>query len=144
MRGFQIDMRISKRRARKDALINGFRSNFEYEIAKYLDRNGVDFGYEELKLKYVVPETKRTYTPDWRINTDTSIVYESKGRFSSSDRKKMLLVRECNPNIIIRMIFQNPDVRISKASKTSYADWCDKNNIEWCDFRKGIPKGWMK
>lgn len=137
-------MRISKRKARKEALLHGFRSNFEFEIAKYLERNGVDFGYEELKLSYIVPETKRTYTPDWRINKDTQIVYESKGRFSSADRKKMLLVRKCNPNIIIRMIFQNSSVRISKSSDTTYADWCDKNGIEWCDFRHGIPKGWLK
>lgn len=137
-------MRISKRKARKEALINGFRSNFEFDIAKYLEKNGVDFKYEVRKLSYIVPETKRTYTPDWQLKGNEKIIYESKGRFSSADRKKMLLVRKSNPDIIIRMIFQNPDVRISKASKTTYADWCDKNNIEWCDFRKGIPKGWLK
>jgi len=137
-------MRISKRKARKKALIEGFRSNFEHDIAKYLDKNGIDFEYESLKLSYIVPETKHTYTPDWQINHDTSVVYESKGRFSAADRKKMLLVRKHNPNVVIRMIFQNSDVRISKASKTSYADWCNKNQIEWCDFRKGLPKTWLK
>ena len=137
-------MRISKRKARKEALINGYRSNFEFEIAKYLDREGIAFDYEKHKLSYIVPETKRTYTPDWELKGNEKIIYESKGRFSGADRKKMLLVRECNPDITIRMIFQNSDVRISKASKTTYADWCDKNGIEWCDFRRGIPKTWLR
>ena len=137
-------MRISKRLARKKALINGFRSNFEYEIAKFLDSRGIPYQYEKLRLHYIVPETKRAYTPDWIINENPDIVYESKGRFTSADRKKMLLVRKANPAVTIRMVFQNSDVRISKSSKTSYADWCNKNGVEWCDWRKGLPKGWLK
>lgn len=139
------DMPIqTKRKSRKEALAKGFRSNFEYEIAKYFERNGIEYEYEQKRLKFVVPETKRTYTPDWEIKGKQNIVYESKGRFSSADRRKMLLVIKDNPEIKVRMIFQNSTIRISKSSKTTYADWCDKNGIEWCDFRLGIPKGWIK
>lgn len=28
------------------------------------------------------------------------------------------------------MVFQNPQRRISKASKTTYAGWCENNNFE--------------
>lgn len=137
-------MRISKRQARKKALVEGFRSNFELSIAKWLESKGIPFQYEELKLKYTVPETQKTYTPDWQINQNPNIIYESKGRFTSVDRKKMLLVKKSNPEITIRMIFQNASVRLSKKSKTTYAEWCDKNQVEWCEWHNGLPKTWVK
>lgn len=137
-------MRISKRHARKQALIEGFRSNFELSIARWLEAKGISFQYEKTRLKYVVPETQRTYTPDWQINQNSDIIYESKGRFTAADRKKMLLVRKSNPQITIRMIFQNASVRLSKKSKTTYAEWCDKNDIQWCEFKVGLPKSWLK
>jgi hypothetical protein len=43
------------------------------------------------------------------------------------------------------MIFQNADAKINKRSKTSYAAWCDKFGIEWCDFRdKEKLLEWLK
>lgn len=137
-------MRITKRVARKEAYANGYRSKFELDIAKYLENKGINFLYEKCVLNYVVPETKKRYTPDWQIGEGQNIFYESKGRFTAVDRMKILLVRKANPTVLIRMIFQNSAVRISKSSKTTYADWCDKNKIEWCDFKKGIPKEWLK
>ena len=131
-------------RYRKEALAHGFRSKFEYDISKYLKEKGISYEYEKRKLKYTVPETIKSYTPDWQFADQSNVIYESKGRFTGIDRAKMLLVRESNPEITIRMIFQNSSVKISKNSKTTYAAWCDKNGIEWCDFRKGIPKIWLK
>lgn len=137
-------MKTTKRQARKKALIEGFRSNFELSIAQWLESKGIPFQYEKLRIKYTVPETQKTYTPDWQINQNPDIIYESKGRFTSVDRKKMLLVKKSNPEITIRMIFQNASVRLSKKSKTTYAEWCDKNQIEWCEFSKGLPRAWLK
>lgn len=135
-------MKISKRQARKEALSKGYRSNFEYEIAKYLEKLKLDFEYEKERVKYVVPETIKTYTPDWKVN---GVLYESKGRFTVVDRKKMLLIRDSNPGLTIRIIFQNSLVKISKASKTTYAEWCEKNHLEWCDFRdKRKLERWFK
>ena len=131
-------------RYRREALAHGFRSKFEYDISKYLKDKGISYEYEKCKLEYCVPETIKKYTPDWQVEGQPNIVYESKGRFTGIDRAKMLLVRKSNPEITIRMIFQNSSVKISKNSKTTYAAWCDKNEIEWCDFRKGIPKTWLK
>ncbi len=121
-----------------------FRSKFEEQIANYLTKRNIHFEYESCKLSYIVPETKRNYLPDWLIGTNKNIVFESKGRLTSADRKKMLLVKENNPEIEIRFIFMNSDVKIRKGSKTSYGDWATKNGFEWCDFRKGIPKQWLK
>jgi len=132
------------RRARKEAYANGYRSKFELDISKWFDKNGVKYEYEKCRIKYVVPETIKTYTPDWTLDGNYSVLLESKGFFTGKDRKKMLLVRESNPTLTIRMLFQNASIRLSKTSKTTYSDWCDKNNIEWCDWRKGIPKAWLK
>ena len=65
---------------------------------------------------------------------------ELKGRFTIADRKKHLWIRD-STDYDIRFCFQNARVKIRKNSKTSYADWCMKNNFEWCD--KKIPKDWM-
>ena len=32
----------------------------------------------------------------------------------------------------IRFCFQNARVRISKKSKTTYADWCNQKGFAWC------------
>lgn len=40
-------------------------------------------------------------------------------------------------------LFERPFNTLSKASKTTYADWCDKNGYEWTTLEKGIPKHWL-
>lgn len=134
---------MSKRKARQGAYEAGYRSNFELRVAQWMTDNGINIPYEEVKLKYTIPEQVHTYTPDW---TNENFIYEGKGFFTGKDRKKMLYVREANPDKTIRMIFQNARQKLSKVSKTSYADWCDKNNIEWADFihDKERIKEWMQ
>ena len=39
------------------------------------------------------------------------------------------------PEFEIIMVFQNPNIKINKNSKTSYADYCDKNNIKWMNYK---------
>ena len=86
------------------------------------------FAYEAEKLTYIYPETKKFYLPDF---TKDDIVLEAKGRFTAADRKKMLLIQEQYPKKQILMIFGRPDNKLSKKSKTTYGDWCTKNNISW-------------
>ena len=57
---------------------------------------------------------------------------ETKGRFTGSDRQKMKAVKTQNPESTVVIVFQDPNKTISKVSKTTYAQWCDKNDIEWC------------
>lgn len=90
-----------------------------------------DFKYEEEKLPYIYPETKKTYLPDF---TKDNIIIEAKGRFTAADRKKMLLVKEQYPDRIILMVFGRSENTIAKKSKTTYGDWCTKNNLSWVDI----------
>ena len=118
----------------------GFRSGLEEKVAKYLTSNGVKFTFETLKVPYVKPETKHTYTPDFIL--DNGIIIETKGRWLLDDRKKHLLIRKQHPNLDIRILFQNANAKISKGSKTSYADFCEKHGIPYA--HREIPVAWLK
>jgi len=116
----------------------GYRSGLEEKVASQLDGLSISYQYEKVKLKYVVNET-RTYTPDFLL--PNGIIIESKGRFVAADRKKHLLVKQQHPDLDIRFVFTNSKAKISKGSKTSYGDWCDKNGFLYAD--KLIPEGWL-
>ena len=66
---------------------------------------------------------------------------ETKGRFLTADRKKHLLIKAQYPELDIRFLFQNSNARISKSSKTTYADWCNKYGFKFAD--KTIPSDWL-
>ena len=118
---------------------HGYRSGLEDRISEQLKGLSVPFKYEEFKIKYEVHEI-RTYTPDFEL--PNGIIVESKGRFVSADRKKHLLVKKQHPELDIRFVFSNSKAKITKGSKTSYGDWCDKNGYIYAD--KLIPEGWIK
>ena len=114
-----------------------YRSKFEEKVARELV--GIST-YETLKLRYNVPAKVCTYTPDFILN-DNKIIIECKGRFTLADRQKMLLVRQSHPHLDIRLLFQNANVRLTKASKTTYGMWATKNNFIWAE--KSVPKEWL-
>jgi hypothetical protein len=117
----------------------GFRSGLEERIAEQLDKAGVDYTYEQVKLEYIRPASKHVYTPDFELAN--KIIVETKGRFLLADRQKHILVKRHNPTLDIRFVFSNSKARISKASRTTYADWCNKNGFKFAD--KEIPQEWM-
>lgn len=127
-----------KKKTRKLSKIR-FKSGAEEKFATYLREKKVFFYYEPIKYNYNVVEV-RTYTPDFHV-PDKDIFFEVKGFFSPADRKKMLLVKESNPNLDVRMIFQQ-DNRISKRSKTRYSEWCDKHGLKY-HVGLNLPKEWM-
>ena len=118
----------------------GYRSGLELDISNQLKDQGVDGHYEEYKLTYTKPETKHTYTPDFYLEA-TNIYVETKGRFTTSDRQKHIMIRNSNPDLDIRFVFQNPNAKLYKGSKTTYAMWCDKHGFEYS--KKSIPTEWI-
>jgi hypothetical protein len=117
----------------------GFRSGLELEISDQLQKKNIIFEYEKKKIDYVVPARKAKYTPDFVLAN--GIIIETKGRFLADDRKKQLLVKEQNPELDIRFVFSSSKAKLSKASKTTYADWCIKNGFKYAD--KTIPEEWL-
>ena len=118
----------------------GFRSGLEMDIDNSLKEQGVDGEYEQHIIEYVKPETKHKYHPDFRL--PNGIFVETKGRFLTDDRKKHLLIKAQCPELDIRFLFQNSKSKISKGSKTTYADWCVKYGFKFAD--KEIPADWLQ
>lgn len=119
-------------------LKHGWRSGLEEKNGYHLEEHDIPFGFEILTVQYKVEETKK-YTPDFVL--PNCIIIETKGRFTTADRKKMLLVKAQHPDLDIRLVFQNPKAKINKGSKTTYAQWADSKGflhapkfipMEWC------------
>jgi hypothetical protein len=117
----------------------GYRSGLEKRIQEQLNSLSVDYEYEKLKIEYEVHEVRK-YTPDFVILSN-GIIVESKGRFVLEDRKKHLLIQKQRPDLDVRFVFSNSRAKIRKGSKTSYGDWCNKNEFLYAD--KLIPEGWL-
>tara|TARA_R100001015_G_C4587854_1_gene143615 strand:+ start:514 stop:993 length:480 start_codon:yes stop_codon:yes gene_type:complete len=118
---------------------HGYRSGLEDKIAQQLKKANISVEYETLSIKYTVPAVIRTYTPDFFL--PNGIVIESKGRFTAEDRKKHLLIKKLFPELDLRFVFYNSKSTLRKGSRTTYADWCDKNNFLYCD--KYIDENWL-
>lgn len=126
----------------------GFRSGLEEANAKQLEAIGVPFTYEEERIEYTKPARLARYTPDFviRENVDGTprkrpLIIETKGRFLTADRQKHLLIKEQYPELDIRFVFNNPNTRISKKSKTTYAMWCEKHGFKFA--KEFIPPEWL-
>ena len=126
------------------ALKHGWRSGLEERNAAFLERHEVPFKYEEVVLRYVVPESQHKYTPDFVIKTRKTgkeIVVETKGRFMLADRKKHILLKKQFPDMDLRFVFSNAKAKLSKGAKSSYADWCEKHGFLYAT--KLIPEDWI-
>ena len=118
----------------------GFRSGLESSNAQLLEREKVPVIYEQFKLRYVVPQSFHTYTPDFML--PNGIIVETKGIWDAKDRAKMLLVRAQYPDLDIRMVFTRSKAPIAPGSKTTMAAFCIKHGIVYAD--KLIPLDWLK
>jgi len=114
-----------------------FRSQLEEKVSDLLCELGVDYEYESCKVPYQI---MHNYTPDFLLNN--GIYLECKGYWDSADRRKVKNVVEQHPEIDLRMVFQAPYNTISKKSKTTYAQYCEKLGIKWCAFHT-IPIEWL-
>ncbi len=120
----------------------GHRSGLETAFNKVCLLKGIKLGYElkESVLPFVTAPQKRKYHPDWTIKPGWYI--ETKGRLTSSDRKKMVYVKEQHPKARILVVFQRPQNKLYKGSPTTYGQWCDKVGIQWAAFEDTAK--WMK
>ena len=116
-----------------------YRSQFEANFARNLRERKITSLYEQDKIQYI--PKPRTYTPDFYIKEGDFYV-ETKGRFFATDRTKHLLIKEQHPDIDIRFVFLNAKNKLDKRSRTTYAQWCEKNGF--LDSEKRMPEEWMK
>lgn len=122
----------------------GFRSGLEVKAAAQIAAAGLPVAYETTVIAYTVPQRTARYKADFRL--PNGIIVETKGRFVSDDRKKHKLLKEQFPDLDIRLVFNNPNARISKASATTYAKWCDTLGIPYAKAvtrDAPIPAAWL-
>ena len=115
-----------------------YRSKFELKVAADLGKRKVDFQYEKVSFDYV-PKI-RNYTPDFYL-PESKIYIETKGRLTTNDRVKHLLIKEQYPDLDIRFVFVNANNKISRTSKTTYANWCDRHKFLWAESL--VPMEWL-
>lgn len=117
----------------------GYRSGLEVKNARHLEALGAEFQYEPFRLPYVKPERTATYTTDFFL--PNGILVDTKGAWLAEDRQKFALLKAQHPDLDIRMVFTNPNAKISKTSKTSYADVCIKLGLPFA--KDTIPTAWL-
>jgi len=115
-----------------------YRSKFEVRVAADLGKRKIDFQYEKVSFDYV-PKI-RNYTPDFYL-PKSKIYIETKGRLTTNDRVKHLLIKEQYPDLDIRFVFVNANNKISRTSKTTYANWCDRHKFLWAESL--VPMEWL-
>jgi len=108
-----------------------FKSKFEEEVAQLYHLENT---YEVEKITYTLANG---YTPDFKLAD--KVFLECKGFFKPSDRRKMLEVKKQYPDHTFIMYFQNSQVKLTKKSKTTYGDWCDKHGIKWFCWKTKKP-----
>lgn len=83
--------------------------------------------YETARLPYTVTHT---YHPDWTVS-ETAFI-ETKGMFVGADRQKHLHIKKQHPHIKVLFVFQDPNRKLSKTSKTTYGAWCEMKGFDYC------------
>ena len=114
-----------------------FRSKLEERVATLRMTLGISYEYESTKIPYTI---QHNYNPDFLL--PNNIHLETKGYWDAKDRRKILAVKKADPSIDLRMVFQAPYNKISKQSKTTYAQWCERHDIPWTHFHD-IPLDWL-
>jgi hypothetical protein len=114
------------------------RSGFEKEVVSAVKRSDKKAQYEPHRISYT-PKIK-SYTPD--ILLSNGMYIEVKGRFTSADRAKHLLIKKQHPNLDIRFVFQRSKQKLYKGSNTTYGEWCDRHGFKWAD--KSVPQEWIE
>ena len=122
----------------KDGLASKLETRMLAEIKEKMPES-FRLEYETKRLPYIL---KKNYLPDFIITKpDGSIIYiEVKGYFSSTDRVKLLAVKDLHPCLDLRIVFDK-DNKLSSKSDTRYSEWCDRNKIRYSVGK--IPQEWF-
>jgi len=117
----------------------GYRSGLEIKIAAALEEQNIGYAYECMKIEWE-DLSYRTYTPDFVL--DNGIIIETKGMFTTADRRKHLAIKKQHPNLDIRFVFENSRRKLRKGAKSTYGMWCEKYGFKVAE--RVIPEEWLR
>jgi hypothetical protein len=120
----------------------GMKSMGEVRCAANMQDKKIAYAYENVTFSYQYKPQK--YTPDFELyGADGEKIYiEYKGKMDNATRKKLLTIRACNPDIKFYLVFEKPNNKIRKGSKTTYAMWAESHNFEWSEHY--VREEWLK
>ena len=122
----------------KAARKHGYKSGLEHKVSQYLDNLYIKYAYEGIKIEWE-DLAYRTYTPDFILKNN--IIIETKGMFTTADRRKHLCIKKQHPELDIRFVFENSRRKLRKNAKSNYAQWCIKHGFRYYD--RIIPEDWL-
>lgn len=124
-----------------------FRSAFECKVAYKLSAIDVDWYYERDKLDFYAPSRNGScldcgssntgkrcvYLVDFSIVRagESTIVLETKGRLTSTDRTKYVNIKNSNPDVDFRFLFQSDNWLSNKTKKTRYSKWATQKGFHY-------------
>jgi hypothetical protein len=115
-----------------------FRSKLEEHVYNTLLQRGVVHDYESTKIPYIL---SCNYIPDFRIEANGTFL-EVKGFLDVDDRRKMRAVKDQNPDLDVRFVFQKPH-KLMPGAKSTNAQWAERHGFLWCPYTS-IPDTWLK
>lgn len=141
----QCSRKPKRKKAPKDsAQENPFKSKFELKFYEACPE-GKKPAYEATKVNYTL---NYTYTPDWEFTKSNGQKFylETKGLLDADTRRKMKAVKEQNPSLDVRLVFQANNY-LYKGSKTRYSEWAEANGFLWHVVGASgvfMPKAWLR
>jgi len=111
-----------------------YKSLLEQKVHNLL---GSDWDYEPETFRFIQPAKERKYTPDFRKG---KIYIEVKGKLDLETRQKMQWFKEQHPDVHLVIIFGKASNKLSKKSKTTYAQWAEKVGFEYYDLNTTLPE----
>jgi predicted nuclease of restriction endonuclease-like RecB superfamily len=112
--------------------VNTYRNKFEKETALFLKKKRVRFKYETERIPYVIAGH---YIPDFVVTTPTGRIFiETKGYFRPEDKRKLVAVKKCNPQLDVRLLFYK--------EVPSQVRWAIKNGFKYAIST--VPLDWIK
>lgn len=106
----------------------GLKSMLEVRTKAWLEEHDIPHSYESQRWTYQY--APQTYKPDFNV---PDFVIECKGKLTREVRKKLLAIIKSNPDKKLVLVFEKPNNKIDRGSKTTYAGWATKHNILWSD-----------
>ena len=133
--------------------IKPYKSRYEYNQANRLEKNNINFQYEQIVIPWKHPIScgvcnncnsedvckNRTYTPDFWF-PKSKLFVETKGRFTSTNRTDMSHITKQSEHEI-RIVFM-ADNYCTKKKGMRYSRWCDLHGIKYAIG--SIPLEWVE
>jgi hypothetical protein len=109
----------------------GMKSMGEVKFAADLEKRGIKYKYEATTVEYQHKPQK--YTPDFDLELKGIPHVEYKGKLDYETRKKLLAIRNSNPDMEIILVFEKANNKIRKGSKITYGQWAESKGFKWSE-----------